>query len=405
MDTQAIEAFYAKYLLERPQKRILEGRVRVGRGWAEDAGVCEITTHGGKATKARYSFVYVWEGNQWKILHHHTSCLGAVDVSSSPSLSNPGGPMTKQRVENLFQLLQDAFDIKDPELVARRFCHDALFLPLDVYKPHKHGYQQIKEYFEEFLLDKPSISKVEQVLLTVDNAIQPKWAKDTGTLQVKFQTDGSTLHARYSIDYLVDEAGVWKISQFILSPLPNDWNQLLTVRRLPSIENYNDKDFLGSTTTSTTGEGVQVTSPPTVTEEQVRSWFGEWNAAMATGDPEAVANRYATDAVMMTTASATPKSTPEEIQEFYQMFLWNRPKAKVLQSLVTRSTHWCKDVGVLEYTMNRGEQRIRERYSFLYVYDDATGWKIAHHHSAVFVGDLTESGPEIRGDENSEYFQ
>jgi uncharacterized protein (TIGR02246 family) len=413
MDTPSIEGFYEKYLLEHPQKRIVDGRIRIGHGWAEDAGVCEILTSGGKCTKARYSFVYVWEVNQWKILHHHTSFLGIVnDASSSKSSSPPpppmlssGGPMTKQRVQNLFQLLQDSFEIRDAELVARRFSHDALFLPVDVYDSHKLGYQQIKDYFEEFLMGQPSICKVDRVLISIDSSsIQPKWAKDTGTFQITFHTDGSTLDARYTIDYIVDEAGIWKISFFSISPLPKDWDLLRTFRHIPSTES-STKDYSGSASTSTAG-GLPTTLLPAVTEEEVRGWFQGWNGAMATGDSEGVASLYAPDAVMMTTASGTPKASPQEIKDFYQLFLWNGPSARVLQSFVTISSHWCKDVGVLEYTMkNAGGKKIQERYSFLYVHNEEGGWKIAHHHSSLVPGDIKETGPEIREDSENHFFE
>jgi hypothetical protein len=116
MDAKGIEEYYASYLLQNPQKRILNGRIRIGHGWSEDAGICEITFRDPvlgttRTVKARYSFVYVWESHQWKILHHHSSILGAVEATprNAPSLSK--GPMTTQRVHNLFQLLQDAWDI------------------------------------------------------------------------------------------------------------------------------------------------------------------------------------------------------------------------------------------------------------------------------------------------------
>ena len=422
MDAQAIEQFYEKYLLEQPQKRILDGRIRVGHGWAEDAGVCEISTKGGRVIKGRYSFVYVWENNQWKILHHHTSSsgLGGDMVASQSSLVPSaaaclsGSRMTKPRVQNLFQLLEDSFEIRDADLVARRFSKDAILLPVDVYASHKYGYDQIKEYFEQFLLDKPSITRVERLLISIDpSPAQQKWAKDIGMLQITFQTDGSTLDARYSIDYCVNDAGTWKISQFVISPLPKDWKQLRTFRRtslLGESSSSDPKEYAGSgdsmSMSMDVSAGVQESkSPPAVTEENVRSWFEDWNAAMATGDQHAVASLYSPEAVMFTSASAAPTTTIHDIETFYQIFLWNRPTAKVLQSFVTISKYWCKDVGVLEYTIRGSARKIRERYSFLYIYTDAGGWKIAHHHASAFPEDLQETGPQIPGDSANQFFQ
>jgi hypothetical protein len=420
MDAQAIEQFYEQYLLEHPQQRMLEGRVRVGNGWAEDAGVCEISTRGGRVIKGRYSFVYVWENNQWKILHHYTSNNGlGGDMAGSLSTLAPSASsglsdsrMTNQRVQNLFRLLQDSFEIRDADLVARRFSKDAILLPVDVYASHKYGYDQIKEYFEQFLLDKPSITRVERLLITIDSSpVQQKWAKDSGMLQLTFQTDGSTLDARYSIDYCVDDAGTWKISQFVISPLPKDWKQIRTFRRSPlwgESSPSDRKEYASSgdsTSMKVSAGGQESKSPPAVTEENVRSWFEDWNAAMTIGDHHAVASLYSPEAVLFTSASAAPKTTPQEITMFYQIFLWNRPTAKVLQSFVTISKYWCKDVGVLEYTIRGSARKIRERYSFLYIYTEAGGWKIAHHHCSMVPADLKETGLHAPGDSGDQCFQ
>jgi len=213
--------------------------------------------------------------------------------------------------------------------------------------------------------------------------------------------------------------GVWKISQFQVTPLPRDWRQLQT-RRASALDMDNDANSLSSTssvydprneptTSSPTKSQRQVTQPPSVTEAEVRSWFDEWNAAMATGEAEIVANRYSGEAVMMSPLSETPRTTPLEILEFYKLFLWNRPQARALQSFVTISKHWCKDVGVLQYTLKDSEgkvrQRIKERYSFLYVFDEAAGWKIAHHHSAVIPEGLQDTAEQIINDDDKGFFQ
>ncbi|KAG7370753.1 calcium/calmodulin dependent protein kinase II association-domain containing protein [Nitzschia inconspicua] len=427
MTAEAIEEFYADYLLQKPQKRVLEGRVRVGYGWSEDAGICEISLQDpvsglNRKVKARYSFVYVWEGHQWKILQHHSSILGAVEASPMCVPSMSSGPMTTQRVENLFQLMQDAWEIRDADAVARRFVDDGLLMPLDVYEAPKRGFFEIRDYMEEFLQGRPMISNVARTQVIIDPSIpgHQTWAKDVGTFEITFRKDGSNLHARYSLFYVLDGDGVWKISQFTVSPLPQDWKQIrakhdsmdeLRPTVSPPRSTYNKK--VGNSTVLAIESKEQQSKPslpPKVTKEQVRQWFSEWNNAMATGDPSVVAHRYATHAVLMTTMSRKPKTTLQEIQEFYQLFLWNRPQAKALESFVTISEHWCKDVGVLEYVLRNNDghaQRVKERYSFLYTYDETSGWKIAHHHSSIMPQELQESSGaiEVDSDNDSRFFQ
>jgi hypothetical protein len=67
MTEREIEEFYEDYLPTKPRKRILDGRIRIGHGWAEDAGVCEISiqdlaTGMARKVKARYvsSIAGVW---------------------------------------------------------------------------------------------------------------------------------------------------------------------------------------------------------------------------------------------------------------------------------------------------------------------------------------------------------
>lgn len=337
--------------------------------------------------------------------------------------------MTTERVQNLFQLLQDSWETGDADSVARRFLeYESLLLPLDVYEAPKRGYQEIRDHFEDFLSGEPAITSINRTQISIDPSMpgHQSWAKDVGTLQITFKKDQTSLKARYSLDYVLDEDGVWKILQFQVTPLPQDWDQLHAPDRslvadsessLPGIslpersKMSNNTEDGGSATERQQGtKQRQAVLPPTVTEEQVRGWFEEWNNAMATGDPKVVADRYVPSAVMLPTISDKPRTTPQEILEFYQLFLWSRPRARALQSYVTVSTHYCKDVGVLEYALKDSQghiqQRIRERYSFLYVYDEAGGWKIAHHHSSVMPDGVQEAGRRIDDEDNdSRFFQ
>ncbi len=46
------------------------------------------------------------------------------------------------------------------------------------------------------------------------------------------------------------------------------------------------------------------------------------------------------------------------------------------------SKDWCQDVGIYEFTMGATGDRVKGRYSFVYVWEDGQ-WKISHHHSSV----------------------
>ena len=71
--------------IHRPQGEILESNVTIGHNWCQDAGIYEFTmgATGDKVT-GRYSFVYVWEDDQWKISHHHSSVMPEAFLGPAP---------------------------------------------------------------------------------------------------------------------------------------------------------------------------------------------------------------------------------------------------------------------------------------------------------------------------------
>jgi len=58
-----------------------------------------------------------------------------------------------------------------------------------------------------------------------------------------------------------------------------------------------------------------------VNEENVIALFGDWNDALATGDPDVVTNMYADDAVLLPTVSNQVRHNPAEIRDYFVAFL------------------------------------------------------------------------------------
>ena len=68
--------YFDHFLLKKPQGVIHYGDIFIGCNWAQDAGIYEFTMgKDGSKVKARYTFVYVWEDNEWKISQHHSSMM------------------------------------------------------------------------------------------------------------------------------------------------------------------------------------------------------------------------------------------------------------------------------------------------------------------------------------------
>ena len=119
------------------------------------------------------------------------------------------------------------------------------------------------------------------------------------------------------------------------------------------------------------------------TEGQVRELFDGWNAALATLDPETVADRYAEDAVLLPTVSNQVRTDRAGIVDYFEHFLENKPQGTVLSSHVKLlNPNAAIDTGTYRFSLNGGQSTVNARYTF--VYELVGGeWKIVNHHSSA----------------------
>ena len=122
--------------------------------------------------------------------------------------------------------------------------------------------------------------------------------------------------------------------------------------------------------------------PEDISEEEVRSLFYLWNDALATGDSRIVAKRYSSDPILLPTVSDTPRTDYEGLKDYFDHFLTLQPQGEVLEGKIKIGPGWAKDAGVYEFTMGASGDKIKARYSYVYIYEDGE-WKIAHHHSSM----------------------
>ncbi len=209
MDAESIRAYFDDFLKLKPLCEILQSKVHVGPGWAQDVGIYEIRLGStNKKSKARYSFTYIYEDEEWKILHQHSSQMPEeVMPIDAPKL-------TAEEVRNLFHLWNDALDTLDPEAVANRFTRTAVLLPTVSDIPRTTP-EAIKDYFTLFLKSKPQ-GKILQSYVQFG----PKWAKDVGTYEFTLRGDNNKIvRARYTFIYRFED-GQWKISHQHSSQMP-----------------------------------------------------------------------------------------------------------------------------------------------------------------------------------------
>ncbi len=283
----------------------------------------------GKKVKGRYSFIYVYEDGEWKISHHHSSVMPEGIITAEP--------ITKEEVRDLFGLWNGALATLDPEQVADRYSKEGVLLPTvsNIPRTDRAG---IVDYFTNFCKNEP-----QGEILSGDIIIGTNWAQDAGIYEFTMGASGKKVKGRYTYVYVFED-GEWKISQHHSSVLPE-------------------------------GE-----SP--IDEEGVSALFHLWNDALATEDPDKVAARYASSACLLPTVSDVPRTDYELIKDYFVGFLKKQPQGEILESYIEIGNGWCQDTGIYEFTMGATGDKVKGRYTFVYVYEDGE-WKISHHHSSV----------------------
>ena len=74
---EGIEDYFTNFLKSKPQGIIKSGvTISDTPNWCKDAGIYEFTMGAtGDVVAGRYTFVYIFEDNEWKIAHHHSSVM------------------------------------------------------------------------------------------------------------------------------------------------------------------------------------------------------------------------------------------------------------------------------------------------------------------------------------------
>lgn len=342
-DFQSINDYFVNFLKLEPQGEILESNVQIGMNIAQDCGIYEFTMGAtGAKVKGRYTFIYVFEGGEWKISHHHSSLM--------PEGITTAEPITMDEVRGLFNLWNDALATEDPLQVADRYSNNGVLLPTASDVP-RTDYPGIVDYFTNFCKLKPQGEILDGNIIVGTN-----WAQDAGVYEFTMGVNGQKVKGRYTFVYLFED-GEWKISQHHSSVMP------------------------------------EAGKAQVINKAEVRNLFQLWNSALITEDPVAVARRYARKAVLLPTVSDVPRTDFALIKDYFVGFLKKKPQGEILESYVTIGHDWCQDAGIYEFTMGVNGDKVKGRYSFVYVWEDDQ-WKISHHHSSVMPDALLLPAPK-----------
>jgi uncharacterized protein (TIGR02246 family) len=130
------------------------------------------------------------------------------------------------------------------------------------------------------------------------------------------------------------------------------------------------------------GAPVAVVQP---SEATIASLFTQWNAALATGDPQKVADLYAPNAVLLPTVSNQIRTDRAGIVDYFTEFLKKAPRGVITQSVVdVLDADDAINTGTYTFTLtvDGKKKMVPARYTF--VYELVGGkWLIVNHHSSA----------------------
>jgi len=139
------------------------------------------------------------------------------------------------------------------------------------------------------------------------------------------------------------------------------------------------------------GQAATPSSPQTAaqpaalpTEQEIATLFKEWNAALATGDPQNVADLYAPNAVLLPTVSNQVRTDRAGIVDYFTHLLQTKPDARLDSEIVdVLGPDTAIDTGTYTFTLtqNGKQEQLKARYTFVYERVDGK-WLIVNHHSS-----------------------
>ena len=125
--------------------------------------------------------------------------------------------------------------------------------------------------------------------------------------------------------------------------------------------------------------------PPALpSQDEIAALFDQWNAALATGDPEKVADLYAPNAVLLPTVSNQIRTNRTEIVDYFTHFLESKPQGRIDRAIITViDPQTAINTGIYTFALIQDGQlqNVQARYTFVYQKQNGN-WLIVNHHSS-----------------------
>lgn len=130
---------------------------------------------------------------------------------------------------------------------------------------------------------------------------------------------------------------------------------------------------------------VAATQQTMPSDTEIAGLFDQWNRALATGDPQKVADLYAPNAVLLPTVSDDVRTDRAAIVDYFTEFLQSKPQGVIDEEIVdVIDPESAVNTGVYTFTLTKDgkPQQVEARYTFVYQ-KSGEKWLILNHHSSV----------------------
>jgi uncharacterized protein (TIGR02246 family) len=136
----------------------------------------------------------------------------------------------------------------------------------------------------------------------------------------------------------------------------------------------------------TTAAQAKSQSCPVVDDKQIAGLFAKFNDSWGTKDPAKVTALFTKHPVLLATVSNSPRTTRDEVNDYFVKFLKNNPVGRIDTSTIEIDCRTASRVGTWTVSLtdpaSGSKSDVKARYSFIYRYEDGT-WKIDHLHSSM----------------------
>lgn len=120
------------------------------------------------------------------------------------------------------------------------------------------------------------------------------------------------------------------------------------------------------------------------TENDIIKLFDRWNQSLQTGNSKQVTANYAEDAILLPTRSNIPRTNHQEICDYFEHFLKQKPIAVIKMRVIRIGRYSAMDSGLYTFTLTKNGKIVEVPARYTFEYELINGqWLIVGHHSSI----------------------